>query len=195
MTLGSVFGARAGSPRPRADQASPCAAAARRVHRCRRRRLADRLRTRPRRRRQRDLPVRLQRLARRVRSPRSTRVHRRLRDAFDRQPFRGRARAERQRASSTPTSSIATPVTTASSGGWSTTNTYRLFFANLWGPAGGSFTVSAGVRVTCTGPSGTTVRCRFASGPFNMPASFGSVGPVCAADEQRRQRRSEPATV
>ncbi len=71
---------------------------------------------------------------------------------------------------------LITPLATATSGGWSATNSASLMFRNLWPPAGGPFTVSAGVRITCTGPSGTTIRCRFASGTFNMPASFGQVG-------------------
>ena len=71
---------------------------------------------------------------------------------------------------------LVTPLSIASSGAWSATNSASLSFANLWPAAGGPFTVSAGVRITCTGPSGTTIRCRFASGTFNMPASFGSVG-------------------
>jgi hypothetical protein len=70
---------------------------------------------------------------------------------------------------------LAAPLNTASSGAWSATNTYSLSFANLWPAAGGPFTVSAGVRVTCTGPSGTTIRCRYSSATFNMPPSFGQV--------------------
>ena len=88
------------------------------------------------------------------------------------------------------------PLATATSGAWSTTNSYSLSFANLWPAAGGPFTVSAGVRITCTGPSGTTVRCRFASGLYNMPASFGRVSDdVVAADQQRQQPVPEPAAV
>jgi hypothetical protein len=68
---------------------------------------------------------------------------------------------------------LAAPVNTASSGAWSATSSYSLSFVNLWPGAGGSFTVSAGVRITCTGPSGTTIRCRYSSATFNMPASFG----------------------
>ena len=70
---------------------------------------------------------------------------------------------------------LVAPLNTAGSGGWSATNSYSLSFANLWPSGGGPFTVSAGVRITCSGPSGTTIRCRYASGTFNMPASFGSV--------------------
>ena len=70
---------------------------------------------------------------------------------------------------------LVAPLATATSGPWSATNSYSLSFANLWPAAGGPFTVSAGVRITCNSPSGTTVRCRFASRSFNMPASFGSV--------------------
>ncbi len=70
---------------------------------------------------------------------------------------------------------ISAPSNSASSGAWSASNSYSLSFANLWPAAGGPFTVSAGVRIICTGPSGTTVRCRYASRTVNMPASFGSV--------------------
>ena len=71
---------------------------------------------------------------------------------------------------------LAAPLNAANSGPWSPSSSYSLAFANLWPSAGGSFTVSAGVRITCTGPSGTTVRCRFASGTFEMPGSFGRIG-------------------
>lgn len=70
---------------------------------------------------------------------------------------------------------LVTPNTTASTGGWIANNEVSLSFANLWPNAGGPFTVSAGVRVTCAGPADTTVRCRFASATFNMPAAFGRV--------------------
>jgi hypothetical protein len=70
---------------------------------------------------------------------------------------------------------LSAPLNTATSGPWSPSNSFSLL-GNFWPNGGGSFTVSAGVRITCTGPSGTTVRCRFASATFNMPASVGSVG-------------------
>lgn len=70
---------------------------------------------------------------------------------------------------------LITPNTTATTAGWITSNQVSLSFANLWPAAGGPFTVSAGVRVTCAGPTDTTVRCRFASVTLNMPASFGQV--------------------
>ncbi len=70
---------------------------------------------------------------------------------------------------------LTAPLGPASSGPWSASNSYSLSFVNLWPGGGGSFTVSAGVRITCNSPSGTTVRCRFASGTYTMPASFGSV--------------------
>jgi hypothetical protein len=70
---------------------------------------------------------------------------------------------------------LVTPLTTATTGGWVTTNQVSLSFVNLWPSAGGAFTVSVGVRVTCAGPTGTTIRCRYASATFTMPASFGQV--------------------
>ncbi len=50
--------------------------------------------------------------------------------------------------------------------GWvgsSSWNAGGTLFANLWPFGGGSFTVTAGVRVTCTGPAGVTTRCRYAT--------------------------------
>ena len=38
-------------------------------------------------------------------------------------------------------------------------------FQALWPGGGGTFTVTAGVRVTCTGPAGATIRCRYATSP------------------------------
>jgi hypothetical protein len=70
---------------------------------------------------------------------------------------------------------LTTPITTGSTGPWSPSNTASASFANLWPAGGGAFTVSAGLRVTCTGPSGTTVTCRYQSATFTMPPSFGQV--------------------
>ena len=53
----------------------------------------------------------------------------------------------------------ATNGTATSGSGWVGSSAWNMMFANLWPFGGGAFTVSAGIRVTCTSPAGDTVRC------------------------------------
>jgi hypothetical protein len=54
--------------------------------------------------------------------------------------------------------------------GWITANVTTVPGA-LFPPSGtSSVTVSVGIRATCNSPSGTTIRCRFASQTFTVPA-------------------------
>lgn len=70
--------------------------------------------------------------------------------------------------------SITIPGVGSGSTGWVASSVVSVSSpATLW-IASGSVTVRVGIRVTCTGPSGTTIRCRFGEATYSVGAPFFS---------------------